>query len=103
MDVSFLKRIDASVKIIMKDGKIDMYDIPELVMLITQISASKKTTADELATTLNELFTYIMDHYNLFPDNEAEKAGFKKLFDASVRLVLFQPKIKEMCSWCLDP
>jgi hypothetical protein len=101
MDVSFLKRIDASVKTIMKDGKIDQYDIPEMVMLIADLSSTKKMTSDELAKAMTDLFNYIMDHYKLFPSDEAQKEGFKRLFEMSVKLVLFQPKIKEMCSWCV--
>ncbi len=97
MDVKFLKRIDESVKTIMKDGKIDQNDIPELVILITELSGTKKVTKE----TLTELFDYIMDHYKLFPENETEKANFKKLFDMSVKLVLFTPNLKKMCSGCL--
>ena len=101
MDVKFLKRIDESVKTIMKDGKIDQNDIPELVILITELSGTKKMTSEDLAKAITELFDYIMDHYKLFPENETEKANFKKLFDMSVKLVLFTPNLKKMCSGCL--
>ena len=97
MDVKFLKRIDASVKTIMKDGKIDQNDIPELVILITELSGTKKLTKEGLT----ELFDYIMDHYKLFPEGAAEQANFKKLFDMSVKLVLFTPNLKKMCAGCL--
>ena len=97
MDVSFLKRIDTSVKTIMKDGKIDQNDIPELVMLITDLAGTIKMTKEGLT----ELFDYIMDHYKLFPADETEKANFKKLFDMSVKLVLFTPNLKKMCTGCL--
>ena len=101
MDVKFLKRIDASVKTIMKDGKIDQNDIPELVMLITDLSGTKKMTSDQLAKAISELFDYIMDHYKLFPEGDSDKANFKKLFDMSVKLILFTPNLKKMCSGCL--
>jgi len=100
MDVNFLKRIDTSVKVVMKDGKIDQNDIPELVLLITDLVGTKKMTPDKLETSIQELFDYIMDHYKLFPDDESEKATFKKLFDMSVKLVLFTPNLKNMCSMC---
>jgi hypothetical protein len=101
MDIKFLKRVDASVKTIMRDGKIDQNDIPELVMLITDLSGTKKMTSDQLAKAINELFDYIMDHYKLFPEGDSEKANFKKLFDMSVKLILFTPNLKKMCSGCL--
>ena len=103
MDVGFLRKIDEAVKEIMKDGKIDQNDIPTIVMLITELSSSKKMTKDELEKGLNDMFDYIMDHYKLFPDNETEKAAFQKIFDMSVKLVLLTPNLKKMCSMCLAP
>jgi len=103
MDVGFLRKIDEAVKEIMKDGKIDQNDIPTIVMLITELSSSKKMTKAELEKGLNDMFDYIMDHYKLFPDNEAEKAAFQKIFDMSVKLVLLTPNLKKMCSMCLAP
>jgi hypothetical protein len=103
MDVGFLRKIDEAVKEIMKDGKIDQNDIPTIVMLITELSSSKKMTKTELEKGLNDMFDYIMDHYKLFPDNETEKAAFQKIFDMSVKLVLLTPNLKKMCSMCLAP
>ena len=98
MDVTFLKKIDTAVKEIMKDGKIDQNDIPTIVLLITELSSSKKMSTPEFEKSLTEMFEYIMDHYKLFPDNEDEKKNFQKLFDMSVKLVLLTPNIKKMCS-----
>jgi hypothetical protein len=103
MDVGFLRKIDEAVKEIMKDGKIDQNDIPTIVMLITELSSSKKMTKEELEKSLNDMFDYIMDHYKLFPENETEKAAFQKIFDMSVKLVLLTPNLKKMCSMCLAP
>jgi len=36
-NVSFLHKIDTTVKNIMKDGKIDHFDIPEIMFLITDL------------------------------------------------------------------
>lgn len=100
--VSLHLRIDTSMKSIMKDGKIDQYDIPEIVLLITDLMSSTgsvKYSSKEFADYLNEMFNYIMTHYNLFPEDEAQKAQFKSMFDMCVKLTLFPPnllKIKEV-------
>ena len=96
----FITSIDASVKVMMKDGKIDKNDIPQIVLLVTYlISNSKKLQVavrdDELLNTINALYEYIMAHYSLFPSDEEQKAEFKAIFDVCVQLALFQPNIKK--------
>jgi hypothetical protein len=100
---SFHLQLDNSIKSIMKDGKIDQNDIPELVLLIATLVSSpstEKLTAKDLEDTLNEMFNYIMTHYKLFPDDIDQQAAFKTLFEMCVKLVFFQPniiKIKQKC------
>ena len=101
---SFHLRIDKSVKSIMKDGKIDEFDIPEIILLVTDLiitPKSEKITAELLAEKISSLYEYIMTHYKLFPEDEGQKANFKCLFDMCVKLVLIQPKIKNACKSCL--
>jgi len=102
--VAFHIRIDKTLKDIMKDGKIDEYDIPEIVLLLTDLIMSpgaKKMTPEDLYNQLNGLYDYIMDHYKLNPTDETQKQNFKRLFDMSVRLALIQPNVKKACSFCL--
>ena len=50
-NVTFLTKIDTTVKNIMKDGKIDEFDIPEILLLITDLVATseqKKMTLPQL-------------------------------------------------------
>ena len=91
--------IDESVKRMLSDGKIDSSDIPELVMLISQLSTETfvpKSTED-LGKHIDELYVYIMNKYSLFPKDKEERALFDKLFKVSVQLVLYQPIIKNKC------
>ncbi len=97
MDVKFLKRVDESVKTIMKDGKIDQNDIPELVLLITDLSKTKKMTTEDFEKSAQELFDYIMDHYN----QETNREQFQKTFNMSIKLVLAVPNLKKSCQGCL--
>ena len=99
-NVSFLQKIDTTVKNIMKDGKIDQFDIPEIMLLITELittSENSKVTIDQLQHSIQSLYEYIMTHYNLFPQDEQQKESFKRLFDMCVKLIIFQPKVKESC------
>ncbi len=105
--VSFHLRIDKAVKSIMKDGKVDKNDIPEIVLLITELlgSTSTKLTSEEMANYINDMYNYIMTHYNLFPADDEQKASFKVLFDLCVKLALFEPnlqKIKNSVKSCFN-
>lgn len=96
--------IDNSVKKMLSDGKIDQYDIPELILLLTELSNKQfvpKSTED-LNTQINELYAYVMKKYDLYPKNVEEREIFDKLFQSSVKLVLYQPIIRSKCSqfWC---
>jgi len=99
-NVSFLQKIDMTVKSIMKDGKIDQFDIPEIMLLITELittSENTKVTMEQLENSIQSLYEYIMTHYNLFPQDEQQKESFKRLFEMCVKLIIFQPKVKESC------
>ena len=98
LDDETSKSIKTSIDNIMKDGKIDQYDIPEILFLITEIInnstvVNTKLTPENLASLIKELYKFIEKQYNLIPD-ETQKAGFEKLIDSCIKLVLFQPKVK---------
>lgn len=98
-------RIERSVTAIMKDGKIDQNDIPEILLLITDLvlaPTSPKMTVEELAEKINELYDYIMTHYKLFPADDEQKEQFKRLFAICLKLVLVQPNIKKACKSCFS-
>ena len=91
-------RIKTSIDNIMRDGKIDQYDIPEILFVITDIMNNSSVvntnlSADNLASLIKELYKFIEKQYNLVPD-ESQKAGFDRLIDSCIKLILFQPKVK---------
>jgi hypothetical protein len=90
----------------MQDGKIDQYDIPEILFLITDIMnnssvVNTKLTAENLGSLIKELYKFIEKQYNLVPD-ESQKAGFDRLIDSCIKLILFQPKVKTAIKNCLN-
>jgi hypothetical protein len=100
--VSLHLSIDTAVKKIAKDGKLDKHDMPTLVFLLIDLALTPtvKMTDEMIHTKMTEMYNYIMNHYNLYPEDEAEKASLNQLFEMSMRLVLFQPNIKKKCKSC---
>ena len=99
-NVSFLQKIDTTVKNIMKDGKIDQFDIPEIMLLITELittSENSKVTIEQMENSINSLYDYIMTHYKLFPEDPAQKESFDRLFKMCIKLIIFQPKVMQSC------
>ena len=104
-NVAFTTKINTCVTRIMADGKITKHDIPQLVLLITELITETMTspikprkdpiTNEQLANSIDSLYLYIMGHYNLFPSDELEKAEFKQMFDLCVKLALFQPTVNK--------
>jgi hypothetical protein len=92
--------IDKSVQKMLSDGKIDQYDIPELILLITKLSSEHliPTSTEDLNEKIIELYSYVMKKYDLYPKNVEEREVFDRLFQSSVKLVLFQPIIKSKCT-----
>lgn len=92
--------IDISVQKMLSDGKIDQYDIPELILLITRLSSEQlvPTSTEDLHGKIIELYSYVMKKYDLYPKNVEERELFDRLFQSSVKLVLFQPIIQNKCS-----
>ena len=106
LDDEISKCIKTSIDNIMKDGKIDQYDIPEIIFLITEIMnnssvMNSKLTPENLASLIKEIYKFIEKQYNLVPD-ETQKAGFERLIDSCIKLVLFQPKVKTALTNCLS-
>jgi len=104
--VAFHLRIDASIKTILKDGKIDKHDIPRLVFLLsdimlTQTKTKAKLTPELLTDKMNEMYAYVMSHYNLYPADEMDKVAYKQMFDISVKLLVYNPKLMQATKSCL--
>lgn len=97
-DEKFLNLIKENIDNITEDGKITVGDIPEILTIVTECynNMSKfKLTYEELPDVLIELTNYIIEHFELIPDDEEEE--FKKMIDTAVKLVMLQPKIKKGC------
>lgn len=100
-DKDFINDIKVSLDNILKDGKIDVTDIPEMMLLIVlAYNKSTKFTVSyhELAELLTEITRLIITKYNLVP-TELE-TQFEKISQTSISLILLMPKIRATCTSC---
>jgi len=103
--VSFHLNVDASLKTILKDGKIDKEDIPRLVFLLSDLMLTQtktKLTPELLTIKMNEMYSYVMTHYNLYPVDDLDKIAYKQLFDISVKLLVYNPGFMQKARSCLS-
>ena len=102
-DSDFLKRVKDSIDKIMKDGKVDQYDVPEIVFVISETINSRpsfKIQKELLPVLIKMLYNFIVDTYKLVP--EEKKAEIERLVDSSLRLLMLQPMVTEGLTRCFS-
>jgi hypothetical protein len=102
-DPNFIKELETSVQNILKDGKIDQYDIPELVFLITNAYNSMRQIRVEysdLPLLIKLLYNFMVDKLNLIPVDK--RPEFERLVDSAIKLVMLQPAISKGINSCLS-
>jgi hypothetical protein len=101
-DQLFIVKCKSSIDTIMKDGKVDFSDIPEIVYLLTDITKTlykKKLNSDEFEELFNMLYKHVTEKYKFIPENNNEM--FEKMLKSSLKLAMFKPKISKSIS-CLQ-
>ncbi len=102
-DPKFVAKLEASVKNIMKDGKIDQYDVPELVFIITDSyneMSRFRLTYDELPQLIKMIYNFMVEKLNLIPEDK--RSEFDRLVDSALRLVMMQPVVKQAVTSCFS-
>ena len=102
-DSDFLKRVKDSIDKIMKDGKVDQYDVPEIVFVISETINSRpsfKIQKELLPALIKMLYNFIVDTYKLVPEDK--KAEIERLVDSSLRLLMLQPLVTEGLNHCFS-
>ncbi len=97
-DNKTLDKIESSLNDIMKDGKVTSSDIPDIFNIVIECCDNLgkfNLSYNELPEILEELINYILEHYDLIPDDEEE--DFQKMISTVIKLVMLQPKIKKGC------
>ena len=102
-DPIFLKIVETKLNSIMKDGKIDKNDIPDIVVLLvycTNNLADFNLTYDELKDVLEESITYLLNHFKVIPEDSRDE--FNKMINTMVSLVMLTPRVKSCLFSCWD-
>jgi hypothetical protein len=102
-DSDFLKRVKDSIDKIMKDGKVDQYDVPEIVFVISETINSRpsfKIQKELLPALIKMLYNFIVDTYKLVPEDK--KAEIERLVDSSLRLLMLQHMVTEGLTRCFS-
>ena len=78
----------------MKDG-VNSNDIPEFVFIITELYnlTGLKVEYDQLPNVITEVVEYLLEKYNLVPEEEVEQ--FTRMINMAIKLVIMKPKIKK--------
>ena len=101
-DPEFVKDIKESLDKILKDGKVDMTDAPEIILLVTLGYNKAKNFAvpyEQLGDLLTTLANNIIEKYDLIPDGL--KPEFDKILQSSITLILLSPNVQSSCISCL--
>lgn len=94
----FINEMKTSIGLIVKDGKIDSHDIPEIVYLATKAYnevQNTEVTEDELPVLLKMVITFLINKLDLIPENIERQLDLEKMVDVSIQLLLVQPKVKK--------
>jgi hypothetical protein len=98
-DVELRETITKGIQSIMKDGKIDSTDIPDIMLIIMECTNNLEKfnlTYNQLVEVLEEVLLFILDEQNVIPDDKRE--DFYKMIRTTIKLVLLQPKLKSCLS-----
>ncbi len=98
-DTYLRQTITNGVQTIMKDGKIDSSDIPEIMLIIMECTNNLEKfnlTYNQIVEVLEEVILFILEEQNVIPDDKKE--DIYKMIRTSIKLVLLQPKLKSCLS-----
>ncbi len=98
-DEHLTQTITNGIQSIMKDGKIDSSDIPDIMLIIMECTNNLEKfnlNYNQLVEVLEEVVLFILEEQNVIPDDKKE--DINKMIRSSIKLVLLQPKLKSCLS-----
>mgnify|MGYP003975367331 CR=1 FL=1 len=97
-DTVFKKNVSDTITKVMKDGKIDHKDLPDIIFLVIDSYNklnSKKLSTNDIPEFIRRVVKIILDEKNLIHDNQEEM--FLNMVEIAIKLVMIQPKVKKCC------
>ena len=97
-DTNFTMKLEELINEIMKDGKIDFSDTPQLILLVVESYNNVKNVKllyNQIPLLVKGVTSHILENKNLIPENKKE--NFDKMIETAVKLVMVQPRVKRFC------
>ena len=97
-DVKFKKNVSDTLNKVMKDGKIDHKDLPDIIFLVIDSYnrlEGKKLSLNDIPEFIRKVVKIILDEKNLIPDDHEE--DFLNMVETAIKLVMIQPRVKNCC------
>ena len=95
-DEDFVKSLDEKVCEITKDGKIDSKDIPDLMLIVLEVTNNLNKfnlTYDEILKVLEEFIIYIIENKNLVEEKNKEEVN--RIIKTVVKLTMARPVVSK--------
>lgn len=102
-DEQFVKSLDEKISEITKDGKVDSKDIPELMLIVLEVTDNLNKfnlTYDEILKVLEEFIIYIIETKNLVEDKD--KKDVNRLIKTVIKLTMARPIVSKWFKKMLD-
>ena len=94
-DPNFISDLEKTMKEVMADDKIDLKDLPKLILIIMKAynSSSKfELTYDELPELIGCVSEHILNKYKMVPEDQIDE--YNQLIEYGIELVLMRPRVK---------
>lgn len=94
-DPKFIADIEKTMKEITSDGKIDLKDLPKILLLIMKAYNASKTfelTYDELPELITCVSGHLLEKYKMIPEDQVDE--YNTLIEYGIQMIIFKPKVK---------
>jgi hypothetical protein len=95
-DDKFVKSLDEKISEITKDGKVDLKDLPELMLIVLEVTDNLNKfnlTYDEVLLVLEEFIIYIIETKNLVENKDKE--DITRLIKTVIKLTMARPVVSK--------
>jgi ATP-dependent 26S proteasome regulatory subunit len=95
-DENFVKKLDEKLLDLTRDGKIDSKDVPDLMLIVLEITdnlSKFNLTYEEILKVLEEFIIYILETKNLI--QEKDKDEIFRLVNTVIKLTMARPQVSK--------
>ena len=97
-DPKFIAEMEKTIKEITSDNKIDLKDLPKIILLIMKAYNASQTfelTYDELPELITCVSGHLLEKYKMIPEDQVDE--YNNLIEYGIEMILFKPRVKNYC------